>query len=107
MQTLSVIYQYIHSVAVLPECMGLQKINGLRKTLTKAWIFPYFIGHWVLSWFGPKVLGGAAGDIPFYLSMLLVAILAIIRMIWALKVTVPDGQVTDYFSAMDRDGIEL
>ncbi|MEY2336047.1 APC family permease [Acidithiobacillus ferrianus] len=70
------------------------------------WIFPYFGGLWVLSWFGPKVLGGTGG-IPFYWSMAAVAVLASICMVWALKVTVPDSQVTDYFSAMDQEGIEL
>lgn len=71
-----------------------------------SWIFPYFIGLWLLSYFGPKVLGGT-GDIPFFWSMLLVAVLALISMVWALKVTVPDGQVTDYFAAMKEEGIGL
>ncbi|MGC9239515.1 MAG: APC family permease [Acidithiobacillus sp.] len=70
------------------------------------WIFPYFIGLWVLSYLGPKVLGGV-GDIGFYWSMLAVAVLALVSMLWALKVTVPDGRVADYFAAMAEEGISL
>lgn len=70
------------------------------------WIFPYFLGLWVLSWFGPKVLGGQ-GVIPFYGSMAAVAVLALISMVWALKVTVPDSQISEYFSVMNKEGVEL
>ena len=70
------------------------------------WIFPYFIGLWVLSYLGPKVLGGI-GEIGFYWSMLAVAVLALVSMFWALKVTVPDGRVADYFTAMAEEGISL
>ncbi len=70
------------------------------------WIFPYFGGLWLLSYFGPGVLGGT-GDIPFYWSMLWVALLAMLSMAWALKVTVPDGQVSSYFEAMAEEGISL
>ncbi len=70
------------------------------------WIFPYFGGLWLLSYLGPRILGGT-GEIPFYWSMLWVAILAMFSMFWALKVTVPDGQVTSYFEAMAEEGISL
>jgi len=93
------IYGIIHMVRgnTTGEPLGFKHIT---------WIFPYFGGLWLLSWLGPKVLGGI-GVIPFYWSMLGVATLALISMVWALKVTVPDGSVTDYFSAMSKEGIDL
>lgn len=109
LQALSYIFGVLFGVLIIYGIVHLIRGKTDDKPLGFkhiTWIFPYFIGLWVLSWFGPKVLGGT-GDIPFYLSMVLVAILAIICMIWALKVTVPDGRVSDYFSAMEQEGIDL
>ncbi|BBF65457.1 hypothetical protein AFERRID_16750 [Acidithiobacillus ferridurans] len=39
--------------------------------------------------------------------MVAVAVLALISMVWALKVTVPDSQISEYFSVMNKEGVEL
>ncbi len=48
------------------------------------WVIPYFIGMWVISFYGPTILGGK-GSISFGLSMLYIFILSIIILAFALR----------------------
>ncbi|MCE5394529.1 MAG: APC family permease [Acidithiobacillus sp.] len=107
-QALSYIFGVLFAVLILYGLIRLLRgsQSGMSGFYHITWIFPYFLGLWVLSYFGPKVLGGT-GDIGFYWSMLWVAILALFSMVWALKVTVSDGSIADYFSAMAEEGITL
>ncbi len=107
-QALSYIFGALFAVLIIYGILRLLrgKDSGMSGFYNISWIFPYFIGLWVLSYFGPKVLGGI-GDIGFFWSMLWVTILALFSMFWALRVTVPDGRVADYFAAMEREGISL
>jgi amino acid transporter len=107
-QALSYIFGALFAILIVYGILRLirGKNSGMSGFYNITWIIPYFIGLWLLSYFGPKVLGGS-GDVSFFWSMLWVALLAIVSMIWALKVTVPDGRVADYFTSMSDEGLSL
>ncbi|MEY2342843.1 APC family permease [Acidithiobacillus sp. IBUN Pt1247-S3] len=107
-QALTYIFGALFGILIIYAILRLirGKESGMSGFYNITWIFPYFIGLWLLSYFGPKVLGGT-GDIAFFWSMLWVALLAIVSMLWALKVTVPDGRVAEYFASMADEGISL
>jgi len=59
------------------------------------WIFPYFIGMWVLSWIGPKELGGT-GVLAFFPSMGVLAVLALGVFYLAIRDSVSDKTMRVY-----------
>ncbi|MBU2810168.1 APC family permease [Acidithiobacillus thiooxidans] len=59
------------------------------------WIFPYFIGMWVISWIGPKDLGGL-GYLAFFPSMGALAVLALSVFYLAIRESVADKTMRVY-----------
>ena len=59
------------------------------------WIFPYFIGIWVLSWVGPKDLGGE-GLIAFFPSMGALGVLSLFVFYLAISESVSDETMGIY-----------
>ncbi|AIA56599.1 hypothetical protein Acaty_m0026 (plasmid) [Acidithiobacillus caldus ATCC 51756] len=74
-QALSYIFGALFAILIVYGVLRLirGKNSGMSGFYNITWIFPYFIGLWLLSYFGPKVLGGS-GDIGFFWSMLWVAL---------------------------------
>jgi hypothetical protein len=59
------------------------------------WIFPYFMGMWVISWIGPKDLGGL-GYLAFFPSMGALAVLALSVFYLAIRESVADKTMRIY-----------
>ncbi|MEJ2361610.1 MAG: APC family permease [Gammaproteobacteria bacterium] len=69
------------------------------------WIFPYFIGLWLLLYFGPTALGGN-NTLSFGLDMLLSAIFSLLIMLLALATGVPADASKDYLAQLTSEGEE-
>ena len=59
------------------------------------WVIPYFCGLWLISWIGPKSLGGI-GTLTFFPSMGVVAVLSVSIFYVALHQAVSDQQINAY-----------
>jgi len=69
------------------------------------WIFPYFIGLWLLLYFGPTSLGGN-GSLSFPVDMLLGAVFSVLIMGLALATGVPAEASQDYLAQLTTEGEE-
>lgn len=70
-----------------------------------AWVFPYFIGLWLLLYFGPASLGGN-DSLSFGLDMLLSALFSLLIMGLALVTGVPAQASQDYLAELTKEGEE-
>ncbi|MBU2720229.1 APC family permease, partial [Acidithiobacillus ferridurans] len=59
------------------------------------WVIPYFCGLWLISWIGPKSLGGI-GTLTFFPSMGVVAVLSVSIFYMAIHQAVSDQQINAY-----------
>ena len=62
------------------------------------WLFPYFGGMWVLSYFGPKEMGGT-GAFGIFDGMFAVAVFSLIILFIALATGVAPARVKSYYAA--------
>ncbi|MHB1705682.1 MAG: APC family permease [Acidithiobacillus sp.] len=65
------------------------------------WIFPYFLGLWLCSYWGPTSLGGR-GLIPFFADMGVIALLSLAILWAALRCSVADEEIVRYVETLNE-----
>jgi hypothetical protein len=63
------------------------------------WLVPYFLGMWILSYFGPTEMGGT-GAFGIFDGMFAVAVFSLIILYVALATGVAPARVKSYYAAV-------
>ena len=98
LHTLNFIFSTLFGLLAIYAITGIWRNGrwsemGWRQYL--CWVIPYFCGLWLISWIGPKSLGGI-GTLTFFPSMGVVAVLSVSIFYVALHQAVSDQQINAY-----------